>query len=163
MKETIVSLFGNYATLIVFLHVLSAIVWIGGMIAIRIAVHPVLQGIEDPKQRLGQTLSIVGNLFHLVIPFILLLILTAVLMAVGLGFKGTDLYWLVHVKEAIWTIMTVNFIYMYLRRRKAKKDFDAGDLPAAKALMQPLPNLLLPINIFLGIAAVISGIVLRGL
>ena len=36
-------LFNNYGHLIVFLHVLSAFVWVGGMIAIRVAVHPVIQ------------------------------------------------------------------------------------------------------------------------
>jgi len=42
-----------YNHTVVFLHVLSAFVWVGGMIAIRVAVHPVLQSIEDPKTKLG--------------------------------------------------------------------------------------------------------------
>ena len=162
MKEAMVTFFGNYAALLVFLHVLSAVVWVGGMIAIRVAVHPSLQIIEDPKIKLGKTLQIVGRLFNLVIPFIIILIVTATLMAVGLGFKGTDLYWLVHVKEVIWTVMTINFIYMYIRRKKAQMLFDTGDLPGAKALVAPLPNLLLPINIVLGVAAIFSGVLLRG-
>ena len=163
MREAMIHFFGNYAAILVFLHVLSAIVWIGGMIAIRVAVHPVLQSIDDPKIKLGKTLQIIGRLFHLVIPFIIILIVTATLMAVGLGFKGTDLYWLIHVKEVIWTVMTLNFIYMYIRRKKVQKLFDIGDLPGAKAQAAPLPNLLLPINIVLGIAAVFSGVVLRGM
>ncbi len=163
MREAMVHFFGNYATVLVFLHVLSAIVWIGGMIAIRVAVHPVLQSIDDPKIKLSKTLQIVGRLFHLVIPFIIILIVTATLMAVGLGFKGTDLYWLIHVKEVIWTLMTLNFIYMYIRRRKAQKLFDTGDLAGAKVQAALLPNLLLPINIILGIAAVFSGVILRGM
>lgn len=162
MKESMVALFGEYASILVFLHVVSAVVWVGGMIAIRVAVHPSLQGIEDPKIKLGKTLQIVGRLFNLVIPFIVILIITATLMAVGLGFKGTELYWLVHVKEVIWTVMTINFIYMYMRRAKAQKFFNAGDLPAAKAQVALLPNLLLPINIVLGLAAIYSGVVLRG-
>ncbi|MNO07698.1 hypothetical protein D3C81_2299920 [compost metagenome] len=58
--------------------------------------------------------------------------------------------------------MTINFIYMYMRRAKAQKFFNAGDLPAAKAQVALLPNLLLPINIVLGLAAIYSGVVLRG-
>jgi uncharacterized membrane protein len=162
MKEAMVTFFGEYAALLVFFHVLGAVIWVGGMIAIRVAVHPSLQSIEDPKIKLGKTLQIVGRLFNLVIPFIVLIIITATLMAVGLGFKGTDLYWLVHVKEVIWTVMTLNFIYMYIRRKKAQKLFDAGELAKAKALVAPLPNLLLPINIVLGVAAIFSGVVLRG-
>jgi uncharacterized membrane protein len=162
MKETMVNIFTEYSSIIVFLHVLSAVVWVGGMIAIRGAVHPSLQSIDDPKIKLGKTLQIIGKLFHLVIPFIIILIITATLMAVGLGFKGTELYWLIHVKEIIWTVMVINFIYMYIKRSKAQKMFDAGDLKGAKMSVSKLPNLLLPINIVLGVLAIFSGVTLRG-
>lgn len=163
MKESMVNFFGEYAAVLVFLHVLSAVVWIGGMIAVRVAVHPSLQTVDDAKLRLGKTLEIIGRLFHLVIPFIMILIITATLMAVGLGFKGTELYWLVHVKEVIWTVMVINFIYMYIQRRKAQKLFDIGELQGAKTLISKFPNLLLPINIFLGLGAIFAGVILRGL
>ena len=163
MKEFITNMFGHYSTIIVFLHIISAVIWVGGMIAIRVAVHPSLQSLEEPKLKLGKTLQVVGKLFKLVIPFIIILIITATLMAVGLGFKGTDLYWLIHVKEAIWTIMTINFIYMFRQRSKAQKLFDSGDLSSAKKCVSKLPNLLLPINIILGIGAIFAGVVLRGI
>ena len=162
MKELMINFFTEYAALLVFLHVISAVVWVGGMIAIRVAVHPSLQSIDDPKIKLGKTLQIVGQLFNLVIPFIIILIITAALMAIGLGFKGTDLYWLVHAKEGIWTIMTVNFIYMYIKRNKAQKLFDSGDLAQAKMSVSNIPNLLLPINIVLGVIAIFAGVTLRG-
>jgi len=176
MKQTMTELFGTYAHEIVFLHVLAAFVWVGGMIAIRLAVHPNLQLIEDPKVRLGRTLAITGKFFNVVIPFILLLILTAVIMAVGLGFRAAAVdvdgnvisevamqtYNLVHVKEAIWMLMTMNFTWMYIKRRKAQKLFDAGNLAEAKASVALIPKLLLPVNIFLGIVALWLGITLRG-
>jgi uncharacterized membrane protein len=172
-----VEFFGAYSHEIVFLHVISAIVWVGGMIAIRLAVHPGLQSIEDPKLRLGRTLAITGKFFNIVIPFILIIVLTAVIMAVGLGFRSAAvdmsgkviseaayrIYQYVHVKEVIWTIMAVNFSWMYLKRRKAQKLFDHGRLPAAKDMVALIPRLLLPINIVLGIAAIWLGITLRGL
>ena len=177
MKSAMVGLFGTYAHEIVFLHVVSAIIWVGGMIAIRFAVHPSLQMIEDPKVKLGRTLAITGKFFHLVIPFIILLILTAVVMAVGLGFRiaavdeagniisqtAYDLYQIVHIKEVVWMVMTANFSWMYFKRRKAQKLFDAGDLPAAKAAVALIPKYLLPINIALGILALWLGLTLRGL
>ena len=177
MKQTMIELFGTYAHEIVFLHVLSAFVWVGGMIAIRLAVHPNLQLIEDPKVRLGRTLAITGKFFNVVIPFILLLILTAVIMAVGLGFRAAavdvdgnvisevamHIYNIVHVKEVLWMIMTMNFTWMYIKRRKAQKLFNAGDLAGAKASMALIPKVLLPINIVLGIIALWLGVTLRGL
>ena len=177
MKGTLVALFGTYAHEIVFLHVFSAFIWVGGMIAIRFAVHPNMQLIDDPKVKLGRTLAITGRFFHIVIPFILLLILTAVLMAVGLGFRiaavdesgniisqaAYDMYQIVHVKEVIWMVMAANFSWMYFKRRKAQKLFDSGDLSGAKAMVEIIPKLLLPINIVLGIVALWLGVTLRGL
>ena len=147
------TLFQNYATLLIFLHVVSAIIWIGGMIAVRVAVHPSLQSIDDPKLKLGKTLEIVGRLFHLVIPFIIALLITGVIFELA-GFKTP----LVHVKEAIWTIMTLNFIFMYIKRAKAQKLFQSGKLAEAKEQMKLLPTLLLPINIFLGMVAIFLGV-----
>ncbi|SFV90298.1 hypothetical protein MNB_SV-4-1136 [hydrothermal vent metagenome] len=176
MKQTLVTLFGTYAHEVVFLHVLSAFVWVGGMIAVRFAVHPVMQSIDDPAIRLGKTLQITKNLFHIVMPFIALLIITAVLMAVGLGFRiaavdesgniinqtAYSIYQIVHIKEVIWMVMAANFTWMYLKRRKAQKLFDAGDLPAAKATVAIVPKYLLPVNIVLGVLALWLGVTLRG-
>jgi uncharacterized membrane protein len=177
VKTTLVQLFGTYAHEIVFLHVLSAFIWVGGMFAIRFAVHPSMQLIEDPKVKLGRTLTITGKFFHLVIPFILLLIITAVVMAVGLGFRvaavdeggniisqtAYDLYQIVHIKEVLWMVMTANFTWMYFKRRKAQKLFDAGDLSGAKDAVALIPKYLLPVNIVLGVLALWLGLTLRGL
>ncbi len=152
-----------YNHTVVFLHVLSAFVWVGGMIAMRVAVHPVLQSIEDPKTKLGKTLEITGRLFHLVIPFIVMLLATGLMMAISSKGHYGDLKSLFLSKEIIWTIMTVNFTYMYLQRRVAWKLFEVGKLPEAKAKVRLIPNMLLPVNIVLGILALWLGLSLRGL
>ncbi len=151
-------IFLEYSTLILFLHVLSGVVWVGGMIAIRVAVHPSLQSINDINIKLGKTLEIVGRLFNLVIPFIFLLIITALIFELLFGYKGI----IVHIKEAIWTIMTINFIYMYIKRSQAQKLFNQGNLKEAKEKVKLLPTLLLPINTILGVIAIFLGVILRG-
>ncbi len=152
-----------YSHTVVFFHVLSAFVWVGGMIAIRIAVHPVLGSIEDPRIKLGKTLEITGRLFHLVIPFILILLVTGLMMALSAKGHESGLKSLFLSKEVIWTVMALNFSYMYFQRRRAWVLFGAGKLPEAKAKVKHIPNLLLPINILLGIMALWLGISLRGL
>lgn len=148
-------------SIIVFLHVLSAIIWIGGMIAIRVAVHPVMQSIDDVPIKLGKTIEIIGRLFNLVIPFIILLLITAVIMALAL--KGSSLGEVVLIKELIWAVMVVNFIFMYIRRHVASRLFLEGNFALAKAKISLFPNLLLPINIVLGLVALYLGVTLRGL
>lgn len=172
-------LFSNYGHLIVFLHVLSAFIWVGGMIAIRVAVHPVIQrggvtaeemlqndvmdSMLKPKQRLGITLQITGRLFNLVIPFIVILFATGLMMAIATGGHHGDLKSLFLSKEILWTIMAANYTYMYSKRAKAWKLFSKDEVALAKAQMRFIPNLLLPINIVLGIVALWLGVSLRGL
>ena len=172
-------LFSSYGHMIVFLHVLSAFIWVGGMIAIRIAVHPVISrggvtpeqmlqsdvmvSMLEPKQRLGITLQIMGGLFNLVMPFIVILFATGLIMAIATGGHHGDLKELFLSKEIIWTIMAVNYIYMYSKRAKAWKLFSKDDVALAKAQMSFIPHLLLPLNIVLGIVALWMGVNLRGL
>lgn len=155
-------LFNNFSTVIIFLHVLSAVIWVGGMIAIRFAVHYSIQEIEDPKIKLGRTLENLRRFFNMVIPAIFLLLITAVIMIIALGFKGTDLYSLVIFKEIIWTVMTVIFITIFIKRNKAQKAFDNGNLPEAKSNLMPIATYFIPINIVLGLLAILLGVTLRG-
>ena len=171
--------FGTYGHLLVFLHVISAFIWVGGMIAMRVAVHPVISrgGVTEnemlqsdvmskmlePIQRLGITLQTTGRLFNLVMPFIVLLFITGLTMAIATGGHHTDLKSLFLSKEIIWTVMAVNYTYMYVQRHKAWKFFREGKLKEAKAQLTWIPNVLLPLNIVLGIVALWLGVSLRGL
>jgi uncharacterized membrane protein len=174
MKDTMVELFWNHTEFFVFLHVISAVVWIGGMIAMRFAAHYSFQQLE-PVQRLTRTAQALGNLFAIVAPFIVILIATAVLMAVGWGFRAAavdaggnvideaafSVYQLVHVKEAIWLVMAMNYGYMVWRLVKAKKFIAFGDMPAAKAMLGLIGKYLVPLNIVLGLIAIYLGVTLR--
>jgi uncharacterized membrane protein len=172
-------LFENYGHVMVFLHVLSAFIWVGGMIAIRLTVHPVISrgGVAEeqmlksdvmslmltPPKRLGITLQIMGRLFNLVLPFIVILFITGLTMAIATGGHNGDLKSLFLTKEIIWTVMAVNFTYMYMQRAKAWKLFSKGEIALAKAQLVWIPNVLLPLNIVLGIVALWMGVSLRGL
>ncbi len=148
---------------VIFFHILGAIVWVGGMIAIRFAVHPSLQNISDDQIRLARTLEITGRLFALVFPFILLLIATGLYMASLFGFRGhTDLSVIVHVKEAIWLVMTINYGVMVWLRFKAQSFYLSANYLMAKRYLAPIAKYMLPLNIFLGILALYFGLVLRG-
>jgi len=173
------ALFANNGYLIVALHVLSALIWVGGMIAVRIAVHPVISGggvsekqmlqsdimslILEPKQRLGISLQIMGKLFNLVLPFIIILFATGLIMAVAMGGHHGALKTLFLSKEIIWTFMAINFGYMYIKRAKAWKLFSKGEVALAKAQMAWIPSVLLPLNIVLGLVALFMGVTLRGM
>lgn len=175
MKEFLVQLFAEYKTIIVFLHVISAVVWVGGMIAMRFAAHNSFIAIESPLHRLERIAHALKRLFAIVSPFVIILIVTAVIMAVGLGFRAAavdangnvideyamHIYNLVHVKEGIWLLMAVNLVAMVLRRNKAQKLLDAGDSAGAKKALELIGKYMVPLNIILGIVAIFLGVTLR--
>lgn len=132
------------------------------MIAIRFAIHYSMQDIEEPKIKLGRTLENLRRFFNMVIPAIIVLLTTAIIMIIALGFKGTPLYSIVIAKEVIWTIMTIVFITIYIKRNKAQKAFNEGKLPDAKKLLIPIAQYFIPLNIILGLIAIYFGVTLRG-
>jgi uncharacterized membrane protein len=175
MKELLIQTFADHRTVIVFLHVISAVVWVGGMIAMRFAAHFSFAEIESPLHRMQRSAHALKRLFAIVSPFVVILIITAVLMAVGLGFRAAAvdaggnviddyayyIYNLVHVKEAIWMLMAINLVAMILRRNKAEKLLDAGDSAGAKKALELIAKYMVPINIILGVIAIFLGVTLR--
>lgn len=175
MKDLMYQLFADYRLTIIFLHVLSAVIWVGGMIAIRFAVHQSCTMITDPKIRMERAAHMLKRLFTIVTPFAVILIITAVIMAVGLGFRAAamdamgnviddyamSLYQTVHIKEAIWMIMTINLGVMIYRRNQAQKALVNNDLGRAKAMLTPIAQYMVPVNITLGVIAIFMGVVLR--
>ncbi|OUR70829.1 hypothetical protein A9Q76_06420 [Arcobacter sp. 31_11_sub10_T18] len=158
MKE----LFLQVPALIVFLHVISAVIWVGGMIAIRFAVHYSMQNILEPKIKLGRTLENLKRFFNMLLPFIALLLITALILIFGLEFKDTPLNKFVHMKESIWIAMTLIYITVYVKRNKAQKAFDEEDFKEAKKQLAPIAKIYIPLNIFLGLVAIYLGVTLRG-
>ena len=175
MKEFLVQLFTDYRLIIVFLHVISAVIWVGGMIAIRFAVHQSCAMITDPRIKMERAAHTLKRLFTIVTPFAVILIITAVIMAVGLGFRAAamdamgnviddyamSLYSTVHIKETIWMVMAINLGVMIYRRDQAQKALADENMGRAKAMLTPIAQYMVPVNIALGVIAIFMGVVLR--
>jgi uncharacterized membrane protein len=152
-----IEFFSEYKTLIVFLHVISAVVWVGGMIAMRYAAHPSFMALESPQVRLERITHALKRLFTIVFPFTIILVLTAVIMIIGYNLKATDLASVGHAKEGIWIVMFINFIVMIVRRNRAVKLLQKGDFAGAKFSMELIGKYMIPVNIILGVVAIFLG------
>jgi len=175
MKDFMMTLFGNFGTEIVFLHILSAVVWVGGMIAMRFAAHNSFIEIENPLHRLERISHALKRLFYIVSPFVIILIITAVIMAVSLGFRAAavddngnviseyamNLYNLIHIKEVIWMIMGANLAAMMFFRSQVDTLLIKGDTVLAKAKLSRIGKYMVPLNIILGVIAIYLGVTLR--
>lgn len=149
--------FAEYKTIIIFLHVLSAVVWVGGMIAIRYAAHPSLMQIESPNRRMERILHALKRLFTIVVPFVITLLVTAIIMIKGYALSESELSKFAHAKELIWSIMAINLFVMILRRNRAKKLLDMGDMRGAQFSLKLIGTYMVPVNIILGVIAIFIG------
>ena len=150
-------LFLENKTIIVFLHVISAVVWIGGMIAMRFAAHQSFMEIENPLKRLERISHSLKRLFSIVLPFVIILLITAIFMIKGYGFSQTEFSALAHAKEGIWSVMFLNLLVMMFRRNKAEKLLEAGDTLGAKSQLGLIGKYMVPLNIILGTIAIFIG------
>ena len=144
-------------TIIVFLHVISAVVWVGGMISMHFAARNSLMLIESPQKRLEHIAIALKRLFSIVLPFVIILIITAVFMIKGYSLSASEFKGLTHAKEGIWTIMFLNLLMMIMRRNKAEKALQKADFVTAKAQLGLISKYMVPLNITLGIIAIFIG------
>jgi len=143
--------------IIIFLHVISAVVWVGGMISMRYAAHQSFLNIESPQKRLQHISHALKRLFTIVMPFVIILIITAVFMIKGYGLSQSDFAPLSHAKEGIWTIMFINLVVMIRRRNRGEKLLNSGDFVGAKNQLEMIGKFMVPVNIVLGITAIFIG------
>lgn len=153
--------FEEYRFYLVFFHILGAVVWVGGMISMRFAAHYAFVEIASPGERIEKTSIALKKLFMIVLPFVLLLAATGALLTVGYGIKHTDFHYLTHIKEVIWSIMFFNLLWMILRQNKAEKSLKNGDWATAGKMLGMIGKYMVPLNILLGIAAILNGVLLR--
>jgi uncharacterized membrane protein len=149
--------FSEYKAVIIFLHIISAVVWVGGMIAMRYAAHPSFMEIESPIKRLERISEALKRLFKIVAVFILILAATGAILTIGYELKHTQYSIYTHLKEGIWSIMGINYLYMLKRRTKADRDIVNGDLVGAKDQLGLIGKVLVPLNIALGVLAISIG------
>jgi uncharacterized membrane protein len=149
--------FLEHKTIIVFLHVISAVVWVGGMISMRYAAHYSFVEIESPQKRLERTAHALKRLFYIVLPFVLILLVTAILMIKGYSISQSGFSSFAHAKEGIWTIMFLNLLAMIYRRNKAQKALQNANFVLAKNQLGLIGKVMVPLNIILGVIAIFLG------
>ncbi|OCL94555.1 hypothetical protein [Arcobacter porcinus] len=158
MKE----FFTDYLSIILFLHLISVVVWIGGMIVIRFSVHYSFLQINDPKIRLGRSLENLRIFFNMVIVLIITIFTTAIIMHLAFDLSNSDLKNIAFLKEFILVIMTLIFIVIFIKRRKTENLFKNENLALAKKELELISKYLIPINISLGLIEIFLGVSLRG-
>lgn len=141
---------------LIALHVLGAIVWVGGMVFMHVAFRPALQDLDGPV-RLGVFGHALPRFFRWVWVSIAALVISGYGIVFGLygGFATTPIH--VHVMQLLGLVMMVNFAWMYfVPFRKLQAALAAGEMPVAANAMGAIRTVV-TVNLLLGLITSIVG------
>ena len=142
-----------------FLHILAAVIWVGGMFFAHVVLRPVAAAQLEPPVRLTLWVGVFKRFFPLVFAAIAILLVTGYWMVLSFygGFDAVGL----HVHIMVWTgyVMMLIFLHLFfapfkrLQRAVAAEDWAAG----GKSLGQI--RSLVGVNLLIGLAiiAIASG------
>lgn len=137
------------------LHILSAVIWVGGMFFAYIVLRPVAATLLEPPVRLNQWVQVFQRFFPFVWIAIVALPVSGYWMIFHLfeSLAPAPLY--MHIMSGIGTVMILIFLHVYFAPfRRLKRAVAAQDWPTgAKALAQI--RVLIGVNLSLGILTVL--------
>jgi uncharacterized membrane protein len=138
------------------LHILGAVVWVGGMFAIYVCLRPALGALEPP-QRLRLMRVTFEKFFAWVWIAILLLLASGYWMFFTTfgGFAGAPLH--IHLMQTMGWLMIALFVWLFHGPWLAfKRAVDAEDWPSAGARLDRIRQII-AVNLPLGLLVVVIG------
>lgn len=141
------------------LHLLSAIVWIGGMFFAHFCMRPAAVETLQPPQRLPLMAAALGRFFRYVAVAVLVLLGTGVLLMLPIGMKLAPFGW--HLMYALGVVMAVVFGYIYLGLYpKLVARCQGAAWPDAAQVLNRIRQLVM-FNLALGVIVVIAAAAAR--
>ena len=145
--------------LFLLLHVLSVVVWVGGMFFAYMALRPVAASVLEPPQRLTLWAGVFGKFFPWVWASVATILLTGLALLMKMG--GMPLYALAMLVlgVAMMLIFTHVFFspYKKLKRAVGEQNWQAGAAALAQIRMS------IGINLSLGLLTIAVVFIGRGL
>ena len=138
------------------LHVLAAVVWVGGMFFAHQALRPAAAAL-DPGPRLALWSRVLGRFFAWVFAAIALLLLTGYAMVFGVfhGFGGVGLH--IHLMQGIGILMMLLFFHLYFAPWRRFRDAVARQDWAEGGRQLGQIRTIVTINLVLGVIVVAIG------
>lgn len=147
-------------SLLILLHVLATVVWVGGMFFAHQCLRPAAIATLEPPLRLALWRGVFGRFFPWVWAAVIALLLSgqALVMMMG-GMAAAPMY--VHAMLSIGYVMAAIYAYLYFVPYAAlKRGVQAGDWPAAAAALNRI-RMLVGTNLALGLINIAIVFILR--
>lgn len=144
-------------SLAIALHVLAAVVWVGGMFYAYMAMRPAVAQVVDASQRGALWCHTLSRFFRWVWVAIVLLLVTGYWMVFSYfgGMAGAG--WHIHVMQGLGLLMMLLFLHVYfVPFRRLKQAVENRDQPGGQRRVGQI-RLLVGINLILGIVVVVIG------
>lgn len=138
------------------LHMLLAVIWVGGMFLSYVCLRPVAASLLEPPQRL----TLWANLFKRFFPWVWVAIIALPisghwLIALMGGFNYVGLH--VHIMLGSGYLMILLFLHLYFAPfKRLKKAVDAQDWPAGGKALNQIRQII-AINLALGLLTVLNA------
>jgi uncharacterized membrane protein len=157
-------LYKNFDFILEPLHLITSIIWIGGMIMFVFAVYPSLRQIPNEKMMIRTSFRVLKRYFSILFPTTILLALSGAIIELSKDYQNIDptLSAIAGAKEAIWVLMFLNLIFAYYKMGDTKKRCLADEPELASDNLRLISHYLFTINIFLGLVALYFGLILGG-
>lgn len=137
------------------LHVLAAVVWVGGMFFAYMALRPVAARLLEPAQRLPLWRDTFAKFFPWVWLCVASLLVTGYGMLIMLfgGFADAPLY--VHLMHALGIVMILLYMHVFFAPyRRMRQALLQNDLPEAGRRLNQIRRII-AVNLTLGIVVII--------
>lgn len=142
--------------LLLTLHILGAVVWVGGMFAAYVCLRPAAAGLDGP-QRLSLWRKFFAKFFIWVWIAVLLLLVSGywMMMTTFGGFKGAPLY--INLMQGLGLVMVALFLWLFHGPwLKFKRAVDVQDYSTAGVQLNRIRQIIM-INMPLGLLVVAIG------
>ncbi len=133
------------------LHLLAAVIWVGGMFFAYMALRPVAASLLEPPLRLPLWSQTFAKFFPWVWVAIFTLLATGLWMVFSVfgGFGSVGLH--IHLMTAIGTLMILLFAHVFFSHyRRMKQALAANDVPEAGRRLAQI-RIIIAINLTLGL------------
>jgi len=145
----------NFMAIAATLHILSVIVWIGGMFFAHMALRPVVANLLEPPLRLQFMTQVLERFFVWVWIAVILLWLTGLWVIFGYFDGMANVRIAVHIMFTLAAIMTTLYIYIFfIPFPKLKQAVSAANFKLAGKNLATIRSLI-GFNLILGLVTVI--------
>lgn len=143
--------------LAIALHVLSAVIWVGGMFFAYMAMRPAVVEVVEASQRGALWCQTLTRFFRWVWLTVALLLVTGYWMIFNVfgGMAGAG--WHIHVMQALGLVMMLVFFHIYFSPFRRLKQAVAEKNPEEGARRVGQIRKLVGINLIIGIVVVLVG------